>query len=116
MRRATTAATDPSGDPWLAAAALPGERPPGWEQAPEGRVLQVCPRLAAEDVGPGRPRRLETHAEGFGDFELSLLYQTWRNANASVHLNLGISLPSGSIIMPMRMTPKVSFPFELMGM
>ena len=35
----TTTVTDPSGDPWLAAAALPEERRPGWEPAPEGRVL-----------------------------------------------------------------------------
>jgi len=39
----------------------------------------------------------ETHSIGFGDFELSLLYRTWYDEKGSVHVNLGVSLPSGTI-------------------
>jgi hypothetical protein len=39
----------------------------------------------------------ETSADGFGDFAITLLYQVFQSERSRVHLNIGISLPTGSI-------------------
>lgn len=38
-----------------------------------------------------------TQAKGFGDFTVTVLYRVFEDSRSRVHLNLGLSLPSGSI-------------------
>ncbi len=61
-----------------------------------------------------------TKSEGFSDTRLSALYRLYDDANHNhVHLNLGLSLPTGSvterdtILTPMGATPNVRLPYAM---
>ena len=38
-----------------------------------------------------------THSEGFGDIKLTALYQVLNQSRQRIHLNIGMSFPTGSI-------------------
>jgi hypothetical protein len=48
------------------------------------------------DPGTGL-QRFDTVSSGFGDVMLWVLYRVYRDAHSDLHLNLGLSFPSGSI-------------------
>jgi len=60
-----------------------------------------------------------TRSKGFGDTKLSGLYRLYDNGNHNAHLNMGISLPTGSIdeeddvLTPMGGTPTLRMPYAM---
>jgi len=78
-------------------------------------VTDQIHRPAAEIEG------FETLSTGFGDVMLWVLYRVYRDAYSDLHLNLGLSFPSGSIAeaqpLPLGATPgslqRLSYPLQL---
>lgn len=60
-----------------------------------------------------------TRTSGIGDIKVSGLFRAYRYANAAVHLNAGVSLPTGSIdetgrvLTPMGTTPVLRLPYPM---
>ncbi len=60
-----------------------------------------------------------TKSEGFGDLKVSALVGIMQQGNNKVHLNLGVSLPTGSttekdnVLTPMGGTPKLRLPYAM---
>ncbi len=71
--------------------------------------------------GMGTTRRGEftTEAEGFGDTQISALYGLYKNETHRLHLNAGLSLPTGSIderddvLTPMGGRPTMRLPYAM---
>ncbi len=70
-------------------------------------------------TGTNRRGTFTTRSEGFGDAKVSGLYKIYDDSINKVHLNLGISLPTGSItkkdhvLTPMGTTPKLRMPYMM---
>jgi hypothetical protein len=70
---------------------------------------------------PGEVDSFETKSTGFGDVGLWVLYRVYRDVHSDLHLNLGLSFPSGSIgqaqLLPLGATPdalqRLPYPLQL---
>ncbi|MEM7619055.1 MAG: transporter [Pseudomonadota bacterium] len=73
----------------------------------------------AGGMGTTQLGRFTTQTEGFGDVKLSALVALYEDDIHKVHLNLGLSIPTGSItekdkiLTPMGMTPEVRLPYAM---
>lgn len=70
-------------------------------------------------MGTTRLGKFTTKSEGIGDTKVAGLYRLYNDGTHKVHLNLGISLPTGSItqearvLTPMGMRPKLRMPYGM---
>lgn len=70
-------------------------------------------------MGPNIRGAFSTGSEGFGDVKLSGMYRLYDDKMHKLHLNLGLSLPTGSIterdrvLTPMGMRPTVRLPYAM---
>lgn len=70
-------------------------------------------------MGTNRLGKFTTKSEGFGDTKVSGLLRIYDNHKHKVHLNLGLSLPTGSItkkdnvLTPMNTRPKLRLPYGM---
>lgn len=70
-------------------------------------------------MGPNVLGSFSTNTSGFGDLKLSALIKLLKKEGSSLHLNVGLSLPTGSIkesgqiLSPMNMMPTVRVPYPM---
>jgi hypothetical protein len=70
-------------------------------------------------MGTNRLGKFTTKSEGFGDTNVSGMYRLYDNGKHKLHLNMGISLPTGSItkkdtvLTPMGMRTKLRLPYAM---
>jgi len=70
-------------------------------------------------MGTTRLGEFTTKSEGFGDTKVSGMYKIYDDQKHKVHLNLGVSLPTGSItkkdnvLTPMNTRPKLRLPYAM---
>lgn len=70
-------------------------------------------------AGTTRLGTFKTQSEGWGDTKLSALVGVFNNGTHRIHLNLGLSLPTGSIkesgvvLAPNGMTPRLRLPYAM---
>lgn len=73
----------------------------------------------AGPTGTARLGTFRTQSQGWGDLKLSGLYRLMAGDRHKLHLNLGISLPTGStteratVLTPMGTTPKLRMPYGM---
>ena len=73
----------------------------------------------AGGMGTTELGRFETNSQGWGDTKLGALIRLYDDAIHHVHLNAGLSLPTGSIdeedqvLTPMGMTPTIRLPYAM---
>lgn len=68
-----------------------------WAPFEEITFLLTLPYLDKELEQLAAGSLTTTEAKGFGDFTITVLYRVFENPGHRIHLNLGLSLPSGSI-------------------
>jgi len=86
-----------------------------------GMYLQNDMDLITYQAGSGTTElgTFSTNTSGIGDFKLSALVKLVKKGASSIHLNVGISLPTGSItktsevLTPMNMKPTVRAPYPM---
>lgn len=70
-------------------------------------------------MGANRLGQFRTEASGIGDTTLSALYGVYRDSTHRLHLNMGVSLPTGSIdekdsvLTPMNTRPTLRLPYAM---
>jgi hypothetical protein len=74
-------------------------------------------KLLSMDMATSSGALTTTESKGFGDVPLSAMWTVWRGGPSKIHLNLGVSVPTGSIHKrgetPMGVDQKLPYPMQL---